>query len=103
MVAAVVNLPAFTTTEEVKKRLRDYALACRIKVALAANTKSGAINFEVRANDGNVEVFGEVATTGILIRQTGPSEEEVRLITKTVEGVKEVIVNLRKFPEFAEP
>lgn len=103
MVAAAVNLPAFATSEEVKKQLRDYALACRIKVALAASAKSGAINFEVRADDGNVEVFGEIATTGVLIRQPGPSEEEVRLIVRTVDGVKEVVVNLRKFPEFAEP
>ena len=103
MVAAAVQLPAFATTEEVRKRLRDYALACKIKVALAANSKSGAIKFEVRADDGNVEVFGEVATTGVLIRQAGPSEDDVRLIVKTVEGVKNVGVNLRRFPEFAEP
>ena len=103
MVAAAVKLPAFATTEEVKKRLRDYALACRIKVALASNARSGPIKFEVQADDGKVEVFGEVATSGVLIRQAGPSEEEVQLIARTVEGVKEVVVNLRRFPEFAEP
>ncbi len=103
MVAAVVKLPAYATTEEVKKRLRDYALACRIKVVLAANSKSGAVKFDVRADGGKVEVFGEVATSGVLIRQAGPSEEEVQLIAKTVEGVDEVVVNLRRFPEFAEP
>ncbi|HUX09722.1 MAG TPA: cytidylate kinase family protein [Terriglobia bacterium] len=103
MVAAAVKLPAFATTEETSKRFRDFALECRIKVALAANAKSGVVKFEVRADDGKVEVFGEVATGGVLIRQAGPSEEEVRLIAKTVDGVQEVAVNLRRFPEFAEP
>lgn len=103
MVAAAVKLPAFATTEEVRKWLRDYALACKIKVALAANSKWRSIKFDVRADDGKVEVFGEVATGGVLIRQAGPSEEEVQTIAKAVEGVKEVVVNLRRFPEFAEP
>ena len=103
MVAAAVQLPAYATTEEVKKQLRDYALACRIRVALAANSKWRAIKFDVRADDGKVEVFGEVATSGVLIRQAGPSVEEVQVIAKAVEGVKEVVVNLRRFPEFAEP
>ena len=103
MVAAIVKLPAYATTEEVKKRLRDYALACKIRVALAANSKWRTIDFNVQADSGKVEVFGEVATSGVLIRQSGPSEEEIRSIAKAVEGVKEVVVNLRRFPEFAEP
>lgn len=103
MVAAAVKLPAYDTTKEVRKRLRDYALACRIKVALAANSKWRTITFDVRADDGKVEVFGEVATGGVLIRQAGPSEEEIQLIVKTVEGVEKVVVDLRRFPEFAEP
>ncbi|MCL4552654.1 MAG: BON domain-containing protein, partial [Candidatus Marsarchaeota archaeon] len=103
MVAATVKLPPYVTTDEVRKKLRDFSLACRIKVALASSSKSGAVKFDVRADDGNVEVFGEIATSGVLIRQAGPSEEEVRLIAKTVEGVKEVAVNLRRFPEFSEP
>jgi len=103
MVAAAVKLPAFATTDDTRKKFRDFALECRIKVALAANSKWGAVKFDVRADDGKVEVFGEVATGGVLIRQAGPSEEEVQLIAKTVDGVQEVVVNLRRFPEFAEP
>jgi cytidylate kinase len=103
MVAATVKLPPYATTEETKKKLRDFALACRIKVALAANAKSSAAKFEVRADDGDVEVFGEVATAGVLIRQAGPSKEDVRLIAKTVEGVKKVTVDLHRFPQFPEP
>ncbi len=103
MVAAAVKLPAYAPTEEVKKRWRDFALGCRIRVALAGNPKWRSVEFGVRADDGKVEVFGEVATSGVLIRQAGPNEEEIRSIAKAVEGVKEVAVNLRRFPEFAEP
>jgi cytidylate kinase len=103
MVAAAMKLPAYAVTEDLKKRLCDYALACRIRVALAANSKWRTIKFEVKADNGYVEVFGEVATSGVLIRQAGPSEDEIQTIAKTVEGVKGVVVNLRRFPEFAEP
>ena len=103
MVAAAVQLPAYAVTEDIRKRLRDNALACKIRVALAANSKWRTIKFEVNVDDGNVEVFGEVATSGVLIRQAGPGEEEIKTIAKTVEGVKGVVVNLRRFPEFAEP
>ncbi len=102
MIAAAVKLPAFETTEEVKKKLRDFALACRVKAALAANVQSRGIEFEARSDDGRVEVFGEVASTGVLLRKAGPSEDDIRLIARTVEGVSEVTVNLRRFPEFPD-
>jgi len=103
MIAAVVQLPIYATTDEVRKKLRDFALACRVKVALTANSKWGSISFDVKADDGRVEVFGEVPTSGVLVRQAGPDIGEIELIAKTVTGVKEVVVNLRRFPEFAEP
>ncbi len=103
MVATVVKLPAYAATEEVKKKLRDFALSCRVRVALAGNPKWRSIEFGVRADDGKVEVFGEVATGGVLIRQSGPDKDEIMTIAKAVEGVKTVVVNVRRFPEFAEP
>ena len=102
IVAGTVKLPPYVATEEVRKKLRDFALACRVKVALAANAGSRVVKFEVRADDGRVEVFGEVATGGVLVRKAGPREEDVRLIAMTVEGVKEVAVTLREFPEYAD-
>ncbi len=102
MITAAVKLPAFETTEEVKKKLRDFALACRVKAALAANVKSRGIEFDARSDNGRVEVFGEVASTGVLLRKAGPSEDDIKLIARTVEGVDEVSVNLRRFPEFRD-
>lgn len=101
MVSEVVKLPTYATTEEVKKQLRDFALACRVKVALASIKQWQAVSFDVRADDGNVEVFGEMAG-GILVRQPGPSDQDIRLTAKTVDGVKEVNVSLHRFPEFGD-
>ncbi len=102
MVSAAVKLPAYATTEEVKKKLRDFLLACRVKVALAANPETRGTAFEVKADGDAVEVFGELATGGVLIRKAGPSEEDVRLIARTVGGVKEATVNLHHFPAFPD-
>lgn len=101
-ICAVVKLPEYETTDEVKKKFRDFALACRVKVALALNVQSRNISFSVTADGGKVEVFGEMATSGVLVRKVGPSEEDIRLIARTVEGVSEANVNLRRFPEFPD-
>ena len=74
-----------------------------IEVALAANSKWRTIKFEVNARDGNEEVFGEVAASGLLVRQEDASQEEIQTNAKTVEGLEGVDVNLLRFPEFAEP
>jgi cytidylate kinase len=103
MIRAAVHLPAYRTTDEVRKQMREFSLACRVKVALAANAESRAFAFDVRATDGRIEIFGEIATSGVLIRKAGPSEEDLQAIARAVDGVNEVEVNLRRFPEFAEP
>ena len=102
MIRTVVQLPGYSTTEDVQKLFRDYALACRVKVALAANARSRAISFDVRADDDRVEILAEIATGGLLVRRAGPSEDDIRLVARTVEGVKEVKVDLRRFPEFPD-
>lgn len=102
MIRAVVQLPEYEITEAVKKKFREHALACRVKVALAANAQSRSIVFDVRADGQNVEVLAEIATGGLLVRKVGPSEEEIRLIARSVEGVGDVKVDLRRFPEFPE-
>lgn len=102
MIHAVSVLPAYAATEEVKKKFRDYALACRVKVALAVNAQSRTTEFDVRADDNDVEVLAEVGTSGVLVRKAGPTEEDIRLIARTVDGVKDVKVSVRRFPEFPD-
>jgi cytidylate kinase len=99
MVAGVARLPPYCSTEAVKKELKDFALACRVKLVLAENAESQAISFNVIADDGKVEVFGEIAGGGLLMKQAGPSEEEIRRIVEAIEGVKALTVDLHWFAE----
>ena len=99
MVAAVAQLPPYQSTDAVKKKLNDFALACRVKLVLTQNVESRAIGFNVIADDGKVEVFGEIAGGGLLMKQAGPSEDEIRRIVEVIEGVKAVMVDLHRFAE----
>ncbi len=99
MVVAITQLPSYRSTEVVKKTLRDFALACRVKLALAVSPGSRGITFNVTADDGRVEILGEVAGSSFLVNHAGPSEAEVRLSAETVEGVEAVTVKLRWFAE----
>ena len=94
MVAGILKTPAYATTEEVKKKLQDFALACRVKVALVAKSKWHSIQFDVRAEGGKVEVAGQWAPGGVTARMTGANEEEIRKVAEAVEGVSEVTVRI---------
>ncbi len=102
VIAASVKLPAYAATERVKKKLRDFALACRVKVALTANIHSRAISFDVTAENGKVEIFAETASVGVPMARPGPKAEDIELIAKSVEGVRGVKVDLRLYPQYSE-
>ena len=96
MVTGVVKLPAYATTEEVKKKLRDFALACKVKVTLVARPRWEGIQFDVFADGGKVEVFWQFGPGGMASRLPAAAEEEIRQAAKAVEGVKEVTLHLRE-------
>ncbi len=102
MIAAAVKLPVYAITDDVKKKLRDFTLACRVKVALAASIHSRATSFDVTADNGKVEIFAETASVGVLISRPGPKAEDIELIAKSVEGVSSVRVDLRLYPQYSE-
>lgn len=102
MVATCVMLPAYTVTPQVRKTLRDFALACRVKLALATHTEWHTFDFEVKADNGKVEVFGEVSGGGVPVPDTGPNYDSIQQIVQTVDGVKQVAVRLRRFAGTAE-
>ncbi len=99
IIAAAVKLPDYELTDEVLKALANFALACRVKLQLAMNVQTRNIEFEVRAQDGKVEILGEIASGGVLVRQANPNEEEISMMVKMVEGVKDVSLSLRRFPQ----
>lgn len=94
MVSQAVKLASYAVTKDVMKKLRDFALVCRVRVALAQDARSHAVQFDIRADDGKVEVFGESSPDGGVIKWRGPSDQEIHSIVKTVAGVKEAVVSL---------
>jgi cytidylate kinase len=100
MIAAVVKLEEFSLTDAVKKRLRDFQLACRVKLALAANIQTRDVDFAVTADAGAVEVTGDLPRAGMLTRASERDEGEVLRTAEAVEGVKNVFLNLHKFDAY---
>jgi hypothetical protein len=99
MVSSVARRPAWVSTEPLKKKLNDFALACRVKLALVSSPESRAICFNVTADDGKVEILGEAPGSGSLVKRGGPGDEKLRAIAATVEGVREVRVSLHWFAD----
>lgn len=102
IISAAVNLPDFAVTDEVRKKWLDFATTCRVKLALAANNQTRHMVFDIRANGESVEIFSEKGASGVLVRQSGPSEGEIARIARTVMGVNAVSVRLHRFPECAD-
>jgi cytidylate kinase len=96
MVAGVVKSPAYATTEEVKKKLKDFALACKVKVALVARPICQNCRYDVQADDGIVEILWQPATTGAPVKPPKATEEEIRKTAQAVEGVRAVTLHLRE-------
>lgn len=99
ILSAAAALPEFAITDQIRKKLLDFAVKCRVKLALAANSKTRNMVFDIRANGTTVEIFNEMAASGVLVRPSGPSEEEIARIARTVMGVNTAIVRLYRFPE----
>jgi Cytidylate kinase-like family len=97
MAVMITQRPPWSNTEALKKKIADFALACRVKLALAESPESRAICFNATADEGKVEILGEVPGSGSLLKRSGPSEQKLRAIAEKIEGVKEVKVNLRWF------
>ncbi len=96
MVTGVVKSPAYATRKEVKKKLQDFALACRVKVALVAKPVCQRCRFDVHADDGTVEIHLLPATGGATLKSPQAIEKDVLQAAKSVEGVKKVTLHLRE-------
>jgi cytidylate kinase len=90
MVSGVLQTPVYATTEEVKKHLRDFALGCRVKVALVAKPICKRCRFDVHADDGVVDICWQHAPFGTSQMSPEAIEAETRRTAEGVEGVRKV-------------
>jgi cytidylate kinase len=100
IVVEAARQPEFEITESVRAQLADFALTCRVKVAFATHPASRGLDLEVTANDGNIEVIGEVPQPVMLTHASSRWEQELRQIAKSVEGVQRVDLSIRPFDAY---
>ena len=94
MVVGVLQTPAYATTEKVKKKLNDFALACRVKVALAAKPICQSCRFDVNADAGTVVIAWQSVGSTARPKPSEAIEKEARETAEAVEGVRKVTVRL---------
>jgi len=97
MILYTLNQPEFKETEEKRRAIANFALACQVKAKVALNERTRGIELEVEAEDGKVRIQGKLYTTvGIFATGLRQSEAEVAAIAKSIPGVREVEVKLRE-------
>jgi len=96
----VAKQPEFAITESVLARLADFALICRVKVALATHPASRGLDLQVTADRGIVSILGEVPQPIMLTHASSRWEQDLTQIVKDVEGVRRVELSLRAFDAY---
>ena len=97
MVVAVVQRPEYTVTDEVRTKLQDFLLACRVKVALATQPASRGLDLDVKAIGGVVTIQGEVPRAEMMTHASTRLEKELIQIAESVKGVIDVHLDIRTF------
>lgn len=97
IVLAAVQQPDFAVTERVREQLAGFALACRVKVALATHPASRGLDLEVTAAGDILTITGEVPQPVMLTHTSSRWEQELTQIAKSVKGVQRVELNIRSF------
>lgn len=100
IVVEAAKRPEFLITDELKASLRDFALACRVKVALATHPASRGLDLDVKAAAGLVTIGGEVPQPQWTTHTSSRWETELTEIAKTAEGVKRVLLEIRPFDAY---
>jgi len=94
VLAVMARRPEFLFSPEVAKKLRDFAMASRVKLALALNPASRGLELEVQAGDGAITISGAVPQASLPFRVDTRFEEELRGVVLGVKGVKGVTLAL---------
>jgi cytidylate kinase len=100
LVVETIRQPEFAITEKVRESLTSFALACRVKVALATHPGSRGLDLEVTAREGVVSISGEVPKPVMLAHTSSRWELELTQIAKSVEGVRAVELNIQPFDAY---
>ncbi len=91
----VVRQPKFAATPQTREQHQDFALACRVKLALEHNPASRGLPLEVSAKRGVVTVAGVAPEAVMPAGMRDLFRGELASVVAAVEGVRAVQLNLR--------
>jgi cytidylate kinase len=95
--ATVVTLARqreFIVDDAARVRLLDFALACRVRVALAVQPASRGLALKVTASDGVVTLAGEIPRPDMLTHASERWIGELRQVVEQVQGVTKVVLDV---------
>jgi cytidylate kinase len=95
IVARAVRQPDFAVTPEVKAKLMDFRIACRVRAALASARETRALDLQIEAHGGVIEVSGTAPAL-----KSGRMGEQLVEIARSVPGVEEVRLKLEWFDPY---
>lgn len=95
IVTKAAEQPDFAVTDEVKAKLMDFRLACRVKLALAKARETRSLDLRIEAHGGEVDVFGAVPALS-----SGKMGEQIVGTARSVEGVEEVRLKVEWFDPY---
>ena len=99
-VVAAAAQPEFVVTDEVRARLRDFALACRVKVALVTQPASRGLDLDVTVTKGVVTIRGEVPKAAMPTHNSQRVEQELKQIAQGVAGVETVVLETQAYDPY---
>jgi cytidylate kinase len=101
VVATSARQAEFQVDDLVRAKLANFALASRVKLALATQPASRGLELSVRAEGGVVTVAGDVPQATRLASTGERLENELRAIVGAVKGVSGIELSVRPFdPRF---
>jgi cytidylate kinase len=95
LTARAVEQPEFTLTDWVRDRLDDFALSCRVKLALAGDADLRSMELDADAHGSVVVVTGQAP-----LRKGGRTGNRIHELARKVPGVHEVRIKVEWFDPY---
>lgn len=94
LVVTMARRPEFAIDDAARAGLADFALACRVRLALAIQPASRGLEMDVTARSGVVTLSGQVPKPNMLTHASDRWAGELRKVAEEVPGVKEVLLDV---------
>lgn len=95
IVTKAAEQPDFAVTDEVRTKLLEFRLACRVKLELAKRPDTRGLDLRIEAHNGEIDVFGTAPAL-----KSGAMGEQIVQVARSVEGVEEVRLKLDWFDPY---